>query len=56
MATLIDERPVEELDNEQEVVDQVTAEPELQETPQEQETLLFDRQVHRSRPSSKCDW
>ena len=39
MATLIDERPVEELDNEQEVVDQVTEEPELQETPQEQEEI-----------------
>ena len=39
MATLIDERPEEELDNEQEVVDQVTEEPELQETPQEQEEI-----------------
>ena len=39
MATLIDERPVEELDNEQEVADQVTEEPELQETPQEQEEI-----------------
>jgi len=40
MATLIDERPVdEELDNEQEVVDQVTEEPELQETPQEQDDI-----------------
>ena len=39
MATLIDERPVEELDNEQEVADQVTEEPELQETPQEQDDI-----------------
>ena len=40
MATLIDERPVEEeLDNNEEVVDQVTEEPELQETPQEQEEI-----------------
>ena len=40
MATLIDERPVEEeLDNEQEVADQVTEEPQLEETPQEQEEI-----------------
>ncbi len=39
MATLIDERPVEEeLDNNEEV-EQVTEEPELQETPQEQEEI-----------------
>ncbi|MBT8450036.1 MAG: hypothetical protein KJO69_10120, partial [Gammaproteobacteria bacterium] len=40
MATLIDERLVEEeLDNNEEVVEQVTEEPELQETPQEQEEI-----------------
>ncbi len=39
MATLIDERPVEELDNEQEVADQVTEEPQVEETPQEQEEI-----------------
>ena len=40
MATLIDERPVdEELDNNEEVVDQVTEEPQLEETPQEQDDI-----------------
>ena len=40
MATLIDERPVEEeLDNNEEVVDQVTEEPQVEATPQEQEEI-----------------
>ena len=38
MATLIDERPVEEeLDNNEEVVEQVTEEPQVEATPQEEE-------------------
>ena len=48
MATLIDERPVEELDNEQEVADQVTEEPELQETPQEQQEEIPDKYKGKS--------
>ena len=41
MATLIDERPVEEeLDNNEEVVEQVTEEPQVEETPQEQKKSL----------------
>ena len=40
MATLIDERPVEEeLDNNEEVVEQVTEEPQVEATPQEVEYL-----------------
>ncbi len=49
MATLIDERPVEEeLDNNEEVVEQVTEEPELQETPQEQQEEIPDKYKGKS--------
>ena len=48
MATLIDERPVEELDNEQEVADQVTEEPQLEETPQEQQEEIPDKYKGKS--------
>ena len=48
MATLIDERPVEEeLDNNEEV-EQVTEEPELQETPQEQQEEIPDKYKGKS--------
>ncbi len=40
MATLIDERPEEELDNNEEVVEQVTEEPQVEATPQEKKKSL----------------
>ena len=48
MATLIDERPEEELDNNEEVVEQVTEEPQVEATPQEQQEEIPDKYKGKS--------